>query len=59
LSIELMRVTGRRRDVSADHTMEHVGHASPAVVILHEQLLILGVVVGAELDDVVVTDPPE
>jgi hypothetical protein len=54
-----MRVTGRRRDVSADHTMEHVGHASPAVVILHEQLLILGVVVGAELDDVVVTDPPE
>ena len=36
-----MRVTGRRRDVSVDHTMEHVGHASPAVVIVHEQLLVL------------------
>jgi hypothetical protein len=37
-----MTVTGRRRDVSVDHTMEHVGHASPTVVIVHEQLLVLG-----------------
>jgi len=37
--------------------MEHVGYTSPAVIIVHKQLLVLGVVVCAELDDVVMSNP--
>jgi hypothetical protein len=41
------------------HTMKHVGYTSAGVAIVHKQLLVLGVVVGAELDDVAMANPAD
>jgi hypothetical protein len=44
---------------SKKHTVKHVGYASAGVVIIDEQLLVLGVVVGAEVDDIAVANPAD